>query len=82
MPRKPRFISGVKRLVSESIKLNPGKPRLVGGELHKMIFNLNAVRLSVTKNLRLILKDNLLPSIMKQIHRQPVESARRLLPYL
>jgi hypothetical protein len=38
MPRKPRFINGVKRHVSESIKLNPGKPRLVGGELHNIIF--------------------------------------------
>ena len=34
MPRKPRFVSGVERHVSESIKLNPGKPRLIGGELH------------------------------------------------
>jgi len=34
MPRKPRFVSGVKRHVSESIKLNSGKPCLVGGELH------------------------------------------------
>ena len=31
MPCKPRFVSGVKRHVSESIKLNPGKPRLVAG---------------------------------------------------
>jgi len=38
MPCKPRFVSGVKRHVSESIKLNPGKPRLVGGELH-MVFS-------------------------------------------
>jgi hypothetical protein len=31
MPCKPRFVCGVKRHVSESIKLNPGKPRLVAG---------------------------------------------------
>jgi hypothetical protein len=34
MPRKPRFVSGVKRHVSEKNKLNSGKPRLVGGELY------------------------------------------------
>jgi hypothetical protein len=38
MTCKPRFVSGVKRHVSELIKLNPGKPRLVGGELH-MLFS-------------------------------------------
>ena len=37
MPRKPRFVSGVKRHVSETIKLNSGKPRLVAGELHKKL---------------------------------------------
>jgi len=34
MPRKPRFVSGVKRHVSKNEKSNSGKPRLVGGKLH------------------------------------------------
>ena len=34
VPRKPRFVSGVKRHVSKKSILSTGMPRLVGGEHH------------------------------------------------
>ena len=59
MPRKPRFLSGVKRHVSESIKLNPGKPRLVGGELHKMIFQFERCKVISYKKSQALFKGQL-----------------------
>jgi hypothetical protein len=51
MPRKPRFVSGVKRHVSESIKLNPGKPRLVAGSFTAVRFLIHSFLLANFMNL-------------------------------